>query len=168
MNNDFIKNSLRFILLILAQVVIFNHINFLGFINPYPYVLFILLFPIGDNRALLILLSFFLGITLDMFSNSGGMHAAASLVMAYSRPLVLRSVFGVAYEYNTIRISNISFRERFIYITILIFIHHFVLFLLETFNVSDILYIFKKTLFSSIFTLILSLIFITLFSVKRK
>lgn len=168
MNNDFIKNSLRFILLILAQVLIFNHINFLGFINPYPYVLFILLFPIGDNKALLIGLSFFLGITLDMFSNSGGMHAAASLVMAYSRPWVLRSVFGVAYEYNTIRISNISFTERFIYVTILILIHHFVLFLLETFNVSDILYIFKKTLFSGIFTVILSLIFITLFSVKRK
>ncbi len=168
MYNDFIKNILRFILLILAQVVIFNHINFLGFINPYPYVLFILLFPIGNNRALLILSSFLLGITIDMFSNSGGMHAAASLVMAYSRPWVLRSVFGVAYEYNTIRIANTSFTERFIYITILILIHHFVLFLLETFNVSDILYILKKTLFSGIFTLILSLIFITLFSVKRK
>ncbi len=168
MNTEFTRNTLRFILLIIAQVLIFNHINFLGFINPYPYVLFILLFPIGDNRALLIALSFLLGITLDMFSNSGGMHAAASLVMAYSRPWVLRSVFGVAYEYNTIRIANISFTERFIYITILVLIHHFVLFLLETFNVSDILYIFKKTLFSSIFTLILCLIFITLFSVKRK
>lgn len=96
------------------------------------------------------------------------MHAAASLVMAYSRPWVLRSVFGVAYEYNTIRITNISFTERFIYIITLVLIHHFVLFLLETFNVSDILYIFKKTLFSGIFTLILSLIFITLFSAKRK
>ncbi|HEA30939.1 MAG TPA: rod shape-determining protein MreD [Leeuwenhoekiella sp.] len=168
MNNNFIRNSLRFILLILAQVLIFNHINFLGFVNPYPYVLFILLFPIGDNRAMLIICSFLLGITLDMFSNSGGMHAAASLVMAYSRPWVLRSVFGVAYEYNTIRISNISFTERFIYITILVLVHHFVLFLLETFNVSDILYILKKTLFSGIFTLILCLIFITLFSVKRK
>ncbi|WP_031426026.1 hypothetical protein [Flavimarina sp. Hel_I_48] len=168
MNNDFIRNSLRFIFLILAQVLIFNHVNFLGFINPYPYVLFILLFPIGDNKGQLILLSFLLGITLDMFSNSGGMHAAASLVMAYSRPWVLRSVFGVAYEYNTIRIANISFTERFIYIIILVFIHHFTLFLLETFNVSDILYILKKTLFSGIFTLILCLIFITLFSVKRK
>ena len=168
MNNDFIRNCLRFICLIFAQVLIFNHINFLGFINPYPYVLFILLFPIGDNRAQLITFSFLIGITLDMFSNSGGMHAAASLVMAYSRPWVLRSVFGVAYEYNTIRISNISFTERFIYVTILVLIHHFVLFLLETFNVSDILYILKKTLFSGIFTLILCLIFITLFSVKRK
>jgi len=168
MKNDFIRNSLRFILLVLTQVLIFNHINFLGFINPYPYVLFILLYPIGDNKAQLIILSFLLGITLDMFSNSGGMHAAASLVMAYSRPWVLRSVFGVAYEYNTIRIAKISFTERFFYITILVLVHHFILFLLETFNVSDILYILKKTLFSGIFTLILCLIFITLFSVKRK
>lgn len=168
MNNDFFRNSLRFIALILAQVLIFNHINFLGFVNPYPYILFILLFPINSNRATLIATSFLLGITLDMFSNSGGMHAAASLVMAYSRPWVLRSVFGVAYEYNTIRIATISFTERFFYATILIFIHHFVLFLLETFNLTDIIYILKKTLFSAIFTLVLSLIFITLFSVKRK
>ena len=168
MNNSIARNILRFLILVVLQVSIFNHINFLGYINPYPYVLFILLFPIGDNRAALISFSFLIGITLDMFSNSGGMHAAASLVMAYSRPWILSSVFGVAYEYNSVKVINTSFVERFTYFAILIVIHHFVLFLLESFNFSDIIYILKKTLLSGIFTLILSLIFVTLFSVKRK
>lgn len=168
MNSSIARNTLRFIVLILAQIAIFNNINFLGYINPYPYILFILLFPIGDNRALLIFLSFILGLTLDMFLNSGGMHAAACLIIAYFRPWILRSIFGVAYEYNAVKVSNTTSGERFLYVGILVFIHHFVLFLLESFNVSDILYILNKTLFSGIFTLTLSLLFISLFSVKRK
>ncbi|MEH6407339.1 MAG: rod shape-determining protein MreD [Leeuwenhoekiella sp.] len=168
MNNSLTRNIFRFVILILLQVALFNNINFLGYINPYPYVLFILLFPIGDNRASLLFFSFLLGLTLDMFSNSGGMHAAACLIMAYARPWILSSVFGVAYEYNTVKVSNTSFVERLTYVGILIVIHHFVLFFLETFNFSDIIYVLKKTLLSGIFTLILSLIFITLFSVKRK
>tara|TARA_R110002020_G_scaffold205086_10_gene409604 strand:+ start:1058 stop:1564 length:507 start_codon:yes stop_codon:yes gene_type:complete len=168
MSNSIANNILRFVVLVLAQVALFNHINFLGYINPYPYVIFILLFPISDKKASFLFFSFLIGLTIDMFSNSGGMHAAASLVLAYSRPWILRSVFGVAYEYNTVKITQTSFTERFTFITILVLIHHFVLFLLETFNVSDILYILKKTLLSGIFTLILSLILITLFSAKRK
>ncbi len=168
MTSNIFRNALRFVVLLLAQVAIFNNINFLGFINPYPYVLFILLFPIGKNRASLLFFSFLLGLTLDMFSNSGGMHAMACTVAAYIRPWVLRSVFGVAYEYNTISISKISFTERFLYASILIFAHHLILFSMETFNFSEILYILKQTLFSGIFTLILCLIFIGLFSVKRK
>lgn len=168
MNNNLTRNILRFIVLVLVQIAIFNHINFLGYVNPYPYVLFILLFPISNNRASLLFFSFLIGLTLDMFCNSGGMHAAASLVIAYIRPWVLSSVYGVTYEYNAVKVIYTKFSERFIYFTVLILIHHFVLFLLETFNISDILYILKKTLLSGVFTLMISLILITLFSVKRK
>ena len=168
MTNNIFKNGLRFVILILAQIAIFNNINFLGSINPYPYVLFIILFPIGKNRASLLLFSFLLGLSIDMFVNSGGIHAMACTVVAFMRPWILRSVFGIAYEYNTIYITKVSFTERFLYVSILIFVHHFILFIMETFNLSDILYILRQTLFSGIFSLILCLIFISLFSVKRK
>lgn len=168
MTSSIFRNALRFIVLILTQIAIFDHIDFLGSINPYPYVLFILLFPIGKNRASLLIFSFLLGLSIDMFTNSGGMHAMACTVTAFVRPWVLRSVFGLAYEYNTIYITNVPFTERFLYVSILVFIHHLILFFMETFNVSDILYILRETLFSGIFTLILCLIFISLFSVKRK
>ena len=77
MNSLNISNIIRFFGLIVAQVLIFNHINFTGTINPYPYILFVLLYPVNNNRTLFIFLSFLLGLTVDMFSDSGGIHAAA-------------------------------------------------------------------------------------------
>ncbi|MEH6659443.1 rod shape-determining protein MreD [Leeuwenhoekiella marinoflava] len=168
MNTSITRNIIRFVFLILVQIAIFNHINFLGYINPYPYLLFVILFPIGDNRGLLLFLSFLLGLSVDMFSNSGGMHAASCVTVAFLRPWILQSIFGIAYEYNAVKISKAAFGERALYISILVFTHHLLLFFLESFNFSDIIYILKKTLFSGAFTMLLCLLFLTLFSVKRK
>ncbi len=168
MNNSFLRNSARFIVLILVQITIFNNINFLGYINPYPYLLFVLLFPIGDNRATLLFTSFLLGLSVDMFANSGGMHAASCVTIAYLRPWVLQSIFGIAYEYNAVKISTAAYGERLLFVSIMVFTHHLILFSLESFNFSDIIYILKKTLFSGIFTITLCILFITLFSFRRK
>ena len=168
MNNSVTQNILRFVFLVLVQIAIFNNINFLGYINPYPYVLFIILFPIGDNKALLLALSFLLGISIDMFCNSGGMPAASCVTIAYLRPWILQSIFGLAYEYNAVKVVKAAFGQRLLYTTILVFSHHLLLFFLESFNFSDIIYILKKTLFSGAFTVLLCIILITLFSVKRR
>ena len=82
MNSTVITNIARFILLLAVQVVIFNRINLFGYINPYPYILFILLYPVNGNKAGLLLSSFFLGLIVDMFLNSGGVHAAACVTLA--------------------------------------------------------------------------------------
>lgn len=168
MKNSFLTNSIRFIILLLAQIFVFNNIDFLGYINPYPYVLFILVFPFKANRSLYLFIAFLTGLTLDMFGNSGGIHAAACLFIAYFRPVALRLTFGVSYEYNAIKLPNVSLYERIVYISSLVFIHHFVLFSLEVFNTSNILYILKKTLFTGIFTSILCLIFNILFSSRKE
>ena len=168
MKNSLFLNSVRFISLVLAQVLIFNNIDFMGYINPYPYILFILVFPFNANRSLYLFIAFLTGLTIDMFGNSGGMHAAACLMIAYIRPIALRLTFGVSYEYNAIKLPNVSFYERLVYISSLVFIHHLVLFSLEVFNISNIIYILKKTLFTGIFTSILCLIFNILFSSRRE
>lgn len=158
---------LRFIILVLLQVTIFNNINFLGYINPYIYILFLILFPFDkDNRILFIFCSFLIGLTIDMFSDSGGVHAAACVTTAYFIPLMMRSIFGVSYDYHNIKIEKTYFGQRINYLIILILTHHFILFSLEIFSFAHILLILKKTLFSAIFTLILCLIFISLFSKK--
>ncbi|WP_299767106.1 rod shape-determining protein MreD [uncultured Dokdonia sp.] len=168
MKNSVLVNSVRFICLILAQVLIFNNIDFMGYINPYPYMLFILVFPFNANRSLYLFIAFLTGLTMDMFDNSGGIHAAACLVIAYFRPIALRLTFGVSYEYNAIKLPNVSFYERLVYISSLVFVHHLVLFSLEVFNISNIIYILKKTLFTGIFTSILCLMFNILFSSRRE
>ncbi|WP_338356994.1 rod shape-determining protein MreD [Yeosuana marina] len=168
MNNSLYSNITRFVLLVLVQVLVLNHINFMGYINPYIYILFILLYPAKNNRMSFILLSFLLGLTIDLFLDSGGIHAAACVTIAYLRPMVLKFTFGTVYEYQTIKFDTVDFASKLLYITILTFIHHFILFSLEIFNISKIILLLQKTLFSSIFTIILSVLVTIIFSKKTK
>lgn len=168
MNSTQAKHIFSFIVLLLAQVAICNHINFLGHINPYIYIIFIFLFPIRDDRLILLLVSFTLGMLVDLFSDSGGVHAAASVCLAYARPVLLKSSFGMLYEHQSIKFSSTDMGSLITYITVGTLIHHFILFSLEIFNISNILLVLKKTLFSSIFTIILSILIIILFSRNRK
>ncbi|WP_053990144.1 hypothetical protein [Mangrovimonas sp. TPBH4] len=168
MNNSTIYTILQFFTLVLVQVLVLNNVNFLEYINPYPYILFILLFPVRANRSLIIFLSFLLGFMVDLFSDSGGIHAAACVTLAFIRPTILKFSFGMVYEHQSIKFSQVEFGRRLVYFSIATLIHHFIMFSLEVFNISKIILILQKTLFSSIFTIILSLLITVLFSRKRR
>lgn len=162
--NKTIALILRSIVLILLQVIILNNINFLGYINPQLYILALLLFPFGSNKSVYLIYAFFLGLTLDMFGDSGGVHTAACLTVAYVRSFVLQFSFGVSYEYNNIKLNDVSLSERLIYITTLTLIHHLVLFSLEVFSANEIVYILQKTVITGCLTIVLSLCSIIIFS----
>jgi len=168
MNSIIATNTIRFILLLLVQVIVLNHINFLGYINPYVYVLFVILFPIKNNRMLFIFLSFLMGLAVDIFSDTGGIHAAASVTIAFLRPAALKFSFGAVYEHQSVKFNAIDAGQRLTYMTILIVIHHLILFFLEIFNFSKVILILKNTLFSCIFTLLLCVIVTILFSRTNK
>lgn len=168
MNNTAFIHIARFVSLVFLQVVLFNNINFLGYINPYVYIMFIALFPVKNNRFIIIFLSFLIGLTIDVFSDTGGIHAAACVFIAYIRPVILKFSFGMIYEHQTIKFNSVEIGEKLTYLTILTFTHHFMLYLLEMFNVSQILLVLQKTLFSSIFTILLILIVTIIFSKKTK
>lgn len=168
MNSTLGVNSIRFVLLLLIQVVICSHINFLDYINPYIYIIFIFLFPIREDRLVLLLTSFLLGMFVDVFMDSGGVHAAASVFLAYARPIFLKTSFGMLYEHQSVKFSNTDLGSLITYVTLGTITHHLILFSLEVFNISSILLILKKTLFSSIFTIILCILIIVLFSRNKK
>src|SRR3954462_4704010 len=92
MVNQIPVNIFRLLLLLLAQLFIFNNINFSSFINPYVFPLFILLLPFEMPRWLLMLLGFTSGLILDFFMGSIGMHAAAGLLIAYLRPFLINII----------------------------------------------------------------------------
>ena len=119
------------------QILIFNNINLFGYLNPYPYVLFILLYPVNSNKSLLLLSSFTLGILIDMFANSGGVHATAAVILAYIRPSLFKFAFGLSYEYQTVKIADKISPERITLLLLAIFIHHFILFFFEFFRTSS-------------------------------
>jgi len=168
MNSAVLVNIFRFIMLLAIQVVIFNNMNFLGYISPYPYILYIILYPVNSNRSGLILSSFLLGITMDMFCNSGGIHAASCLILAYYRPYIFKFSFGLSYEYQTIKLNDSLTPERFSFILVSVVLHHIVLFILEAFQFKFIWDILLRTLFSSIFTIIISIIIIYLIKPNKR
>ena len=168
MNSALLINIARFILLLAAQVIIFNNINFLGYINPFPYILFIILFPVNGNKYGLLLASFFLGVLMDMFCNSGGVHAAACVLLASVRPSIFKFSFGLSYEYQTVKINDTLTPERFSFILISVIVHHITLFILEVFTFEFVWDIILRTLVSTVFTLIICILTIYLIKPSKR
>jgi hypothetical protein len=142
--------------------------NFLGYISPFPYILFIILYPVNGNKSGLLIASFFLGLIMDMFSNSGGIHTTACLVLAYFRPFIFKFSFGLSYEYQTVKLNDVLTPERFSFIFLSVIIHHLILFILEAFQFSFILDILLRTLLSTVFTLLICIIIIYLIKPNKR
>ncbi len=168
MNRDNINIAFLFIGLVLLQIIVLNNINFLGYINPFFYIIFVFLYPLKKIDTSLILLSFFLGLFIDIFSNSGGTNAAATLLIAFIRIPVLKIILDKReLEYSSLSISKLPFYKSLTFIAVLTFIHHFIVFSLEYFKWSNINIILIKTSLTSIFTIVLILISLTFVSRKR-
>ena len=168
MNSTLLVNIFRFVLLLAVQIVIFNNMNFLGYISPFPYILFIILYPVNGNKSGLLIASFLLGLIMDMFSNSGGIHTTACLVLAYFRPYMFKFSFGLSYEYQTIKLNDVLTPERFSFILLSVVIHHFTLFIFEAFQFSFLLDILLRALLSSVFTILICIIIIYLIKPNRR
>ncbi|CAH0334622.1 hypothetical protein FVB9288_00214 [Flavobacterium sp. CECT 9288] len=168
MNSTLLVNILRFILLLALQIVVFNNMNLLDYVSPFPYILFIILYPVNGNKSALLASSFLLGIIMDLFSNSGGTHATACIILAYLRPTLFKFAFGLSYEYQTIKLNEVLTPQRFTFILLSVVIHHFTLFLLEAFQLSFIVDTLLTVLLSTTFTIIICIIIIYLIKPNKR
>jgi rod shape-determining protein MreD len=153
-------NIIRFIILVGLQVFILENINLRGYINPYLYVYFILLLPFETPGWLLLIASFLMGFSIDTFVGTMGIHTAASVLMAFARPLIIKAIpsrkeFEPGMKPS---ISDLGFLWFFTYSLLLVFIHHFALFYLEVFSFTDFFNTLLRVLLSSIFTILLVII----------
>lgn len=170
MANVIIRNIFRFFLLVLIQVLIIKNIELGRFINPFVYVLFIVVLPFETPKWLLLCIAFILGITIDMFYDTAGMHAAACVFMAYLRPGVLK-LFSPrdGYEFGTQpTIQYLGVPWFLSYAGILIVLHHLILFYIEIFRFSEFFSTFFRVLVSSIFTMLLVVISQYFFQRKKE
>ena len=131
MKNETINNIIRFIGLFLLQIVVLNNINFLGYINPYLYILFVALYPILSNRNYFLIISFIFGMLLDIAMDSGGIHSSCCVIIAFSRPLFLRFCFGHNYTYQITSIESTDTIKRIIYCILILIIQHLFMFSFE-------------------------------------
>ncbi len=155
MINSILRFGLIFILLILLQLLLFNNIQFSGYVNPYVYIMFILLLPIDIPSWLLLILSFVTGLIIDFFSGSPGMHTSATVLAGFVRPYVLRIVSPRdGYESGSDpSMLNYGFRWFFFYALLVVLVHHTALFYLEVFRFAEFFRTMLRVLLSSIFSL---------------
>ncbi|MFH1295942.1 MAG: rod shape-determining protein MreD [Bacteroidota bacterium] len=157
MTNLVVRNSIRFLFLVLFQVLILNHLNLGGYTNPYLYIYFILLLPFATRRWMLLILAFILGLSIDIFTNTLGLNTAATVLMAFCRPYVIRAISREPEEELGIQpsLKAMGYRWFFVYASILVAIHHLALFYLEIFRLTEFFQTLLRVIVSSVFTLVL-------------
>lgn len=171
MTTEIIKNILRFILLVIMQVLIIQNINLTGYIILLPYVMVIIILPFETNKLVVLFSSFFLGVCVDYFYDSSGLHAAACTIMGFSRHYVLKYIaprdgYDIGVK-PTVEDMGLEWFLR--YAGTLVLIHHFFLFYLEIFRFSEFFSTLLRVILSSIGTLVLIyLIQFLFFSNKRR
>ena len=168
MIREFGKYLIYFIVLVLVQLLVFNNIEFSGYIIPYVYILFILLLPFTTPRMILLLSGFALGLIIDLFIGTPGVHSSATVLMAFSRPMVL-AMFSPREGYQTgtyPRLSQFGMEWFVKYTVMLVLIHHLALFYLEVFSFHHFFNTLLRALLSSILTSLI-IIFSQFFVFRR-
>jgi rod shape-determining protein MreD len=159
MNKGPVWYIIAFISIVLIQVGIMNNLQFSGFVNPYFYILFILLLPVNIPNYLLLISGFLLGLTIDIFSNTPGIHASATVFVSFLRPFLFNSYnFDDKEKVMIPTLKNIGIKSFVKYAALMILIHHFFLFYIEVFTFSGFLYTLVRCILSSIFTFVVVLI----------
>jgi rod shape-determining protein MreD len=160
-----VRNIVRFLVVILFQVLVMDNVMINGYMIPYIYILFILLMPFETPRWAQLILGFLLGMGIDLFLNTPGMHTAATVLVAFIRPYLL-NLLAPRDGYDTDsfpRIHYYGFLWFLKYTLIIVVIHHFLLFYLEVFQLKDFLTTLSRVILSSILstsTIILSQYFV--------
>lgn len=170
MINDVIKNSVRFLILILLQVLIVQNIRLGPYVILLPYVLFILLLPFETPKLWVLIIAFFTGLVIDMFYDTAGIHAAACTMIGFLRYYVLkllspREGYDVGLSPTIESMGSLWFIT---YAFIIIFIHHLIVFYIEIFRFNEFFNTLLRVILSSIGTFVFVYIIQFLFNKSNK
>jgi rod shape-determining protein MreD len=170
--NLFVKNIIRFSLFILVQVFVLDKIHLHQMVTPYLYFLFIIWLPFRMGRTQLMLLAFALGFAMDNFRHHPGFHTAACVLIAYIRPFLVNILIpqeGADSNYEEPSFKSLGgIIQYMVFISVLTFIHHGWLFLLEAWQFGNIWYFLVKTVLSTLLSLFLIIIAEMLFTRQQK
>ncbi len=170
--SDFLRNMIRFAVLILLQVYVLNRIPHLHqFITPYLYFLFILWLPFSVSRQWLLLIGFITGLTLDYFTMTPGLHAAACLLIAYVRPFlitILTPKDSTEFNYREPSPRAMQWTPYLVYVFVLTLLHHGYMVFLEWMSVGSFLDFIIKVIASTGISLLMILAVELLFPRKLK
>jgi rod shape-determining protein MreD len=149
-----IKYSIMFASLVLIQVLVLNFIQFSGYINPYIYILFVLLLPLSTPHYAVVLFGFLMGFAIDIFSNTPGLHTSAATFVAFIRPYILGAISGGETDKNDYPgIKQYGLYKFLYYSAIMVFMHHIFFFYVEVFTFAHFFQTLLRTILSSFFSI---------------
>ena len=134
------------------------------------YLGFLLFLPIDTPVALQLLLGFGLGFSIDVAHDTGGVHAAAAVLLAYLRPVVLRLLTPRdGYDaQDTVNVHQMGWQWFSVYLALLVTVHHFVFFFLELGSLQHPLLTLSRVGVSIAYTSVVMLIVQLLFFPVRR
>jgi rod shape-determining protein MreD len=149
-----LRYSGMFLILMILQLLIFNNIELSGYVNPYIYVMFILVLPVAIPSWILLILAFLTGFVIDLFSGTIGVHSFATVMAGFVRPWILS--LNVTAEASESDMSPSSYRSGLrwfmIYVVTVVFIHHLALFFVEVFSFRNFFHTLLRVLLSTAVT----------------
>lgn len=160
--NILMQNIVKLIVVLLLQVLVFSNMDYLGYIAPYIYLIFLLDMPISFNRNWAMVTAFLLGLVIDAFDNTLGIHAFASVFIVFFRLywLELLTPHGSLRDKN--QNQNLSPSPKSLGLAVymryavgMVFVHHLLLFYLEAFTLSGFGYTLLRVLCNTVVTLML-------------
>lgn len=170
--SDLLKNIIRFVVFILIQVYVLDKIPHLHrFITPYIYYLFILWLPFGVSRMGLMMIGFLTGLTLDYFTNTPGLHAAACVLIAYLRPFMINILAPkdtAGFNYREPSPKAMGWTPYMVYVLFLTLAHHLYLVFLEWMSFGTFLQFLIKVVSTTAISMLLVLTTELLFPRKLK
>ena len=167
--NILFRNVSRFLILVLLQILIFNNIEITSIgIIPAFFILYILLLPFETPNWVVLILAFFIGLLIDIFSDTIGLHTASTVFVAFVRPLVLKSMSPRdGFEVGTFpRVHYMGINWFLKYALIIVFLHQFLFYLLEDFGFDHFGRMLVKIILGTFISLLL--IIVSQFIIYRK
>lgn len=162
---EIISTLLLFILYLVLQLVLVRNVVLFEYGFCFVYIACILLLPNEISMTWLLLIAFVTGVIVDTFYNTLGMHAAATVLMAYCRPLVVRAQIDVPGLESRIEFSlrELGTGAFFRYVLVLAFIHHTTLFFIEAGSLNLLVPTLVRVVASTLFTTV-SIVLIQFFT----
>lgn len=167
LNLRFIVNIITIFFLVLLQVFVFSNLKLGGVVSPCIYIIFIILYPPTNNRFLLLLFCFLLGVGVDTFESTGGINAIACLTIGFLSKHIIKVISGTRFfEIEEFKFSDFNAVQWFIYVVVMVFIHQFIVFVLESFSLSNLDNLIMKILYSTAFSTAFIIFYLVLFRKK--
>ncbi|OIQ35977.1 MAG: hypothetical protein BM555_03680 [Crocinitomix sp. MedPE-SWsnd] len=161
MNNKWVKYSLIFILIVLIQGLVVNNIQINEYFNPMVYPIMIMMLPFELNAVITMGVALILGVSVDAFSNTFGLHASSALFIGYLRPTIMKYIRPKeGYDTSLLpSIQDMGTTWFLAYVSVIIFAHHLWFFSIEILRFDLFVLILAKTFMSFIFSIGLIILF---------